>query len=363
MILFNCMLAVYALLSLPVICSKINREQVVRRFNPHRNASSKDTPMQVGNGNFAFGADVTGLQTFLPFNILSSWAWHNSSLPTTPNQTEPSDFTGLDWDTHGRLVNYEQPNPAEPDISQWMISNPHRVNLGRVGLWFKGGDVTEDDLASKSQYLDLYTGMMSSSFLMGGHKVSVQTIADPYTSTIAVKLDSDAIRSGDLGVFFDYPYMNDTNKFEAPFVGNWNAVTNHTTSVKKGKRSAVITHKEDALTYYTTVSWDEDASMSDALPDSHRYVLTPKRCTSISFTVAYSPQSQVHTSQYNSIVSSSAAWWGDYWEKGNFVDLTASGNATAVELQRRVILSQYLLAVNSAGHWFPQESGLTDNGW
>lgn len=66
---------------------KIDRRKVVQQFNPHRNASSTSTPLQVGNGNFAFGVDVTGLQTFQPYGALSTWGWHNFSLPTTPGQT------------------------------------------------------------------------------------------------------------------------------------------------------------------------------------------------------------------------------------------------------------------------------------
>ena len=65
----------------------IDRKKIVQSFNPSRTASSETTPLQVGNGNFAFGADVTGLQTFKPFGILSTWGWHNFSLPTTENQT------------------------------------------------------------------------------------------------------------------------------------------------------------------------------------------------------------------------------------------------------------------------------------
>lgn len=68
----------------------IDRRHVVRSFNPRRNASSDITPLQVGNGNFAFGADITGLQTFKPFAIQSTWGWHNFSLPTTPGQTSVS---------------------------------------------------------------------------------------------------------------------------------------------------------------------------------------------------------------------------------------------------------------------------------
>lgn len=80
-----------------ISCSKIDRERVVKQFNPTRYASSNTTPIQVGNGDFAFGADVTGLQTFLPFGTMSSWGWHNFSLPTAAGQTSPTDFTGLEW--------------------------------------------------------------------------------------------------------------------------------------------------------------------------------------------------------------------------------------------------------------------------
>ena len=73
-------------LSVPASC-KIDRRKVVQFFNPHRNASSDTTPLQVGNGNFAFGVDITGLQTFSPFATMSTWGWHNFSLPTKEGQT------------------------------------------------------------------------------------------------------------------------------------------------------------------------------------------------------------------------------------------------------------------------------------
>ncbi len=84
-------------LGMRIIAASIDRKAVVSQFNPIRYASSNSTPMQVGNGNFAFGADVTGVQTFLPFGTLSSWGWHNFSLPTAATQSSPEDFTGLDW--------------------------------------------------------------------------------------------------------------------------------------------------------------------------------------------------------------------------------------------------------------------------
>lgn len=355
----------------------INRQEIVQRFNPHRTASSNSTPLQVGNGNFAFGADVTGLQTFLPYNILTTWCWHNSSLPTTPNQTEPSDFTGLDWWTHGRLVNYDQPNPAEADISQWLIANPQRVNVGRIGLWFGGSNVSETDLQGKSQTLDVYSGTMMSSFKYKGCEVTVNTFADPDSTTIAVEIQSSLLITSELGVFFDYPYMTGDNKFEAPFVGLWNATANHTTFLQSGDQEAQIQHDMDATTYYTTIHWNSTANVSGPLPDSHRYLLMPSGSKLLSFTATYhdhpnatmapyySPQGQgTHiNTDFSTIQASSTAWWESFWETGAFVDLTCTNNESAIEIQRRIVLSEYLLAVNEAGFDPPQESGLSDNGW
>lgn len=69
--------------------SRIDREQIVRSFNPHRTSSSDETPLQVGNGNFAFGADITGLQTFRPFATMSTWGWHSFPLPEEEGQSSP----------------------------------------------------------------------------------------------------------------------------------------------------------------------------------------------------------------------------------------------------------------------------------
>jgi len=321
--------------------------------------------MQVGNGNFAFGADVTGLQSVLPHNTLSSWGWHNSSLPTKPNQTSITDFTGLDWLTHGRLVNYDQPNPAEAVISQWLIANPHRANLARIGLIMANGtELVESNLQNKTQDLDMYTGILYSSFGLQGANVSVQTIVDSDSDTLAVQVQSSLFTDGKLAVFFDYPYASDKNKFDAPFVGLFNATKNHTTTLSSsGNSSAQIRHDMDATTYFTTIAWDDSAKISGPLNRSHRYILQPVQEETISFTASFTPDGQSSPTTFSSVQASSTTWWSDYWNTGAFIDLTSTPNASAIELQRRIVTSQYLLAVNCAGNDPPQESGLTNNGW
>ena len=60
---------------------------------------------------------------------------------------------------------------------------------------------------------------------------------------------------------------------------------------------------------------------------------------------------------------SSARHWARFWKDGAAVDFSLCRDARAKELERRVVLSQYLLALQSAGSMPPQETGLTMNSW
>ena len=56
------------------------------------------------------------------------------------------------------------------------------------------------------------------------------------------------------------------------------------------------------------------------------------------------------------IESDSESAWEDFWSNHGFVDVVSQSTDTrADELQRRIILSQYLLRVNEAGDTPPQE--------
>lgn len=62
------------------------RRAIVDLFNVVRThvpeiITNDTTPLQVGNGDFAFNVDNTGMQTLVPFNVLSSWAWHKDRPP------------------------------------------------------------------------------------------------------------------------------------------------------------------------------------------------------------------------------------------------------------------------------------------
>jgi len=59
----------------------------------------------------------------------------------------------------------------------------------------------------------------------------------------------------------------------------------------------------------------------------------------------------------------SAIHWNRFWSSGAAVELSESRDPRAPELERRIVLSQYLTAIQSAGSQPPQETGLTCNSW
>ena len=71
------------------VIGKIDRHTVVTRHNIEWDDLSGQIPL--GNGEFCFNVDGTGLQTF-GGSTLSHWAWHSSPLPDgcTPADVPPT---------------------------------------------------------------------------------------------------------------------------------------------------------------------------------------------------------------------------------------------------------------------------------
>lgn len=249
------------------------------------------------------------------------------------------------------------PNPTEEDISNWLIENPQRLSIANIGLFFGGDNVTEDQLVEKSQDLDLWAGTVQSTFGYKGSKVSVQVWCHPTLPAVGIQVKSDLLESRNLGVFFDFPY-SDTNKFDAPYVGVWNDTSHNTVNLRSTPRTASFEHIIDSDTNKIMAKWNTEASISGPLPGSNKFVLNPSDSDTLQLVVAFDAtiSSQYNLPSYDNIVAASKECWSDYWVSGAFIDLSATENANATELQRRIILSQYLVAVNEASHNPPQGS-------
>src|SRR5215204_7711716 len=119
----------------------IDRAALVRRHDPVLRQLDPLSPLSVGNGEFAFTADVTGLQTFpeeyeslAPLCTMAQWGWHTSPRPAG---LEGQELRLTPYDTHGREVRYHTGSEGQKELYDWLRENPHRLHLGRIGLFLK----------------------------------------------------------------------------------------------------------------------------------------------------------------------------------------------------------------------------------
>jgi len=364
----------FLLLSSQVNCENankdghINRYLLVTRHNIIAEKNNEKSPMQVGNGEFAFGVDITGLQSFVPFNTMSHWAWHSDPIP---EGYKVEDFKGQVWDTHARPVRYSIPNDEQRQLSQWLAENPHRFNLARIGFVLKKSDGSPakiDDLQNTSQQLNLWTGLITSKFELQGQPVLVYTVCHPEKDQIAVKVQSPLIQQGRLAVKINFPYASEKGKSGfADYVGDWEHPELHKTILKKNEKNrADFKRILDSTEYYAALQWFSDAILlqEDKAKQPHQFLLQPAAGSSLEFVCAFSPEKLPEKlPSPQECIAASEQKWSEFWSSGAAIDLSQSTDPRWRELERRIVLSQYLMAVNEAGSLPPQEAGLVNNGW
>lgn len=352
-----------AFLPLSVMGEPIDREAVVKRHRVCTTGTLLKSPAQVGNGKFAFGMDITGLQTFVPFNTLSDWSWHSFPLP---EGMRAEDYRPVVVETHGKKIAYELRNPDQPELSEWLTKNPHRYNLGRIGfrlLREDGTEAREIDLGNARQEIDLWTGVVYSRFELNRKEVKVRTVCHPDKDMIGVSIESELLNDGNMSIYLDFPYPD--GRYFKHYIGRYDTISGHTSTFEKlAPNSVRITRTMDDTHYYATLDWTGPATFSRESEKAHTFLLQPRHTSTFSFTCCFSPEPVADvTEPVASIERKSAASWEKYWRSGAAVDLSGSKDPRWLELERRIVLSQYLMRANESGLFPPQESGLVNNGW
>ena len=350
-------------LPLSVMGEPIDREAVVKRHRVCTTGTLLKSPAQVGNGKFAFGMDITGLQTFVPFNTLSDWSWHSFPLP---EGMRAEDYRPVVVETHGKKIAYELRNPDQPELSEWLTKNPHRYNLGRIGfrlLREDGTEAREIDLGNARQEIDLWTGVVYSRFELNRKEVKVRTVCHPDKDMIGVSIESELLNDGNMSIYLDFPYPD--GRYFKHYIGRYDTISGHTSTFEKlAPNSVRIARTMDDTHYYATLDWTGPATFSRESEKSHTFLLQPQHTSTFSFTCCFSPEPVADvTEPVASIERKSAVSWEKYWRSGAAVDLSGSKDPRWLELERRIVLSQYLMRANESGLFPPQESGLVNNGW
>ena len=164
---------------------KIDRHALVERNNPLVTQFEELESLSVGNGNFAFTVDATGLQTFpefyaggVPLGTQSSWGWH--SFPNPEGFRHEETLKDYDFRDPPEPYSIQSGNtPRQRAAAEWFRVNPHRLHLGNVGLELPEGTRPEA-LGDVQTKLDMWRGLISGSFTLGGALASPAVAKSPF---------------------------------------------------------------------------------------------------------------------------------------------------------------------------------------
>jgi hypothetical protein len=235
----------------------IDRQALVRRHNPLVQRVDPFSALSVGNGQFAFTADVTGLQTFLepyakefPICTAAHWGWHTAPMPSG---LHVQDLRYKQYDVNGRSVGYCTDAKGQETLFNWLRQNPHRLHLGRIGFLLRRGDGSNaeaKDLTNIRQTLDLWTGVLDSRFQLLGKPVHVRTCCHPEHDLLALWVESPWLAENRLQVMLAFPYGSPNVD-----MADWHAPERHRTECKQGDHRAEFRRTVDNDEYRVAVTW------------------------------------------------------------------------------------------------------------
>ena len=274
-----------------------------------------------------------------------------------------------EFDTYGRAVGYADiPGDQRTPEIEWLRANPHRLHLGRIGFRLTKADGTPgrpEDLSGIAQTLDLWNGLITSRFTFDGQPVAVRTLSHPSLDLVAVHVTSPLARTGRLAIELGFPYGTGRT-----VTADWSRPGAHQTAWSSSQPgTARFVRTLDADAYVVDASWTPRAS---ALTEAGRHLFAlapPATSDTLTLTAWFrssTPGVAVPDSPLPSFEAAQAAaseHWRRFWTTGGAIDLSLSKDPRWRELERRIVLSRYLTAIQCAGSLPPQETGLTYNSW
>ncbi|MCR5820469.1 MAG: hypothetical protein K6F94_05950 [Bacteroidaceae bacterium] len=349
----------------------IDRHTVVSRNNPVIRKPDPLSALSVGNGHFVTTVDVTGLQSFpeayrqgVPLTAMSDWGWHRFSNTAALREEETQRTFTFPCRQHSEVYAVEYKHGGrQQQATEYFRVNPHRLNLGTIGLQMQNADgvpLSLQQISNIEQVQKMYDGVIESHFTVGGEQVDVQTSCVQDRDAIIYSIRSQLLRSGRAAVSIRFSYPTGKHADDA---NDWSHPERHqSVLIFSDARSAVIKRTLDDTNYYLTLRWEGEASIRETA--AHTFVLTTKSPL-LNFEAEYNaaPTENTAAFSFRKQLSASKQAWHSFWQSGGIVDFSLCADPRAKELERRVLQSLYLTKINCANSTPPQETGLTYNSW
>jgi len=339
----------------------IDRRALVSRHDPVLRKFEQLSPLSVGNGEFAFTCDVTGLQTFpelyekaTPLCTMSQWGWHTSPMPA---ELAGKTYKLTDYDTYGRQVGYRTEREGQQELYDYLRQNPHKFHLGQIGFDF-GPSAKPDDITDIEQRLELWTGIMHSRFRFRGEPMYVQTAVHPDLDLLAVRVEAQ----GDLfamppraAIRVSFPHGSSSMQ-----AADWSHPERHRSdTLWEQKGSMLLERILDEDKYFTYI---ECSNGFISRKGEHSFQIVPTGWK-LDFLIGFNPRRLANTPSAARSFAETLSYLSYFLTNGAAIDISRSKDLRADELERRIVLSQYQTAIQCSGSLPPQETGLTCNSW
>ncbi len=328
------------------------------------------SPLSVGNGSLAFTADITGLQSYpeayeagTPLGTLSTWGWHSFANPEgyqledalVRHRTGGRDVPYADVAGPRRPCGSAPPVGCAPTLTGSTSAASASSSRGRTARRCRSMRSSAPSNRSTSG-----RARSRAASRVGGVEVRVETVVHPDQDLVAVRVVSPLVRAGRVRVQVSFPYASGTwDKGR-----DWTRPESHATSATIGPDRAVFARTLDDTRYHVAMRWTSPGTLAVAAP--HTYVLTGTT-DSLSCIVFFSPAPMATPDRplpdVTASLEAAARHWARFWSTGGAIDLSGSTDPRWRELERRVVLSQFLTALHAAGPMPPQETGLVTNSW
>ena len=271
-------------------------------------------PVTIGNGDFAITLDQTGTQSLyeiykdIPLSTMSNKNWFYKDK----KDIKPSYVDGKAY----MLFNLD--NDPNYQINR---QYPFKYSFMQILLYDNDKLIDINNIKDVKQELDLYKGIVTSSF---NYKEKINK------TTSFIYQDHDE---------FNFKLQSDNLNLALKF--------NYPSYTKNGYRLDILPNvlvKEDRI----TLLYDDKNSLSFKLKSSSNYQIVENTLifddNNVSFSLALDEIKE-------------GKLLDEFWKCDNGIIIDNE------ELVKKMVLSKYLLHVNSTGIYPPQESGLTYNCW
>ena len=293
---------------------------LIKKYNVINDKIDIHNPLSIGNGSFVFTCDISGLQTFseeynyIPLLTMSEKFAYKKDLGNI-NLEEYNSYNGKA---------YYLTSDKEKAKYEALRTNYFKYNMFNLAFYMNDNKININDITNIYQELDLIKGTIYSKFYLLNELVEVESNIDSKEDILNIKVKSNLLNKG-LNI--------------------------------KLKSNISYYNKEGSLKDSANIKLDKDIIISDRYrKDIIKYL----------FNGNIDLKDNIITFRSVDNINLSLKVSDNKYDKGNIKDFFLNTKPYLTgdyEIDRRIILSLYLIRINSCGKYPPAETGLTINGW